>query len=420
MLGSVTMTLSHHFVDPSTELAVLAAIGENTDRYFQIADYLSPEAFTTENGEIYSQLIKDISENNTPIKIANKPSEDLERDAKGLADLFKKRLLTSELEPVLAALTKDIPAESILERLENSVSKVNQAIVEQRTGQLHSASECVADIFKLISEAYNRRQEKDHSPRGIPTGFKMFDYYLSGLQKGIHLLSAEPGKGKSTLALNIALNAAKFDYQCLFLSFEESIENLMTKALCSQTRIDLKKLTDGFIPPIAFKQKASGMSYLSNLYFLEGTPKTSIPQVKAKALQIMNRHKNDRLLIVVDYLQKWASMIPSNRDYRLVVSQLSGELRDLSKRLQSPLLAIVSQNRTERGQAKMSSMKESGDLEYDADSIWIITDNDNGSASKPARSLDLNIIKNRYGDQGKVPLLFQPQFGLFTEEARDY
>lgn len=412
------MDLSSHFVNPSIELAVLSAISSRPKEYFQVADYLSPDLFSLENRKVFETITKAISEQKAPPEVQNTPSRDLERDARHLADLYKKRLIASELSSILPQLTTGPSAEKILESLEKSISKINHAIVEQRTGQLYSATQCLPDLLATIQEAYKRRQKRDAGPKGIPTGLKLLDYHLSGLQKGIHLLSAEPGKGKSTFALNIAINAARRGFQSLFLSFEESLENLVQKSVCSQTRTDLKKLSDGHISPEKFSNDISGMTYLENLYFLEGSPKTSIAQVKAKALQIMNNHKTDRIVVIVDYLQKWASMIPSSRDYRLIVSQLSGELRDLSKRLNSPLLAIVSQNRTERGQAKMSSMKESGDLEYDADSIWIITDDEANPAKEPARSLELNIIKNRFGSQDKVGLLFEPQFGLFSQKGR--
>jgi replicative DNA helicase len=189
--------------------------------------------------------------------------------------------------------------------------------------------------------------------------------------------------------------------------------------VASQCKVDIKKMVDGHISPVDLLDKVQELNYLHRVHILEGDPKTTVSHLKAKALQVMNKDKTKRVLIVVDYLQKWASMRPSNKEYRLVVSELSGELRDLSKRLEAPLLAIVSQNRAERGQAKMSSLKETGDLEYDADSIWILTSNSNCDSAGAARSLHLNIVKNRYGDQGKIDVLFQPQFALFTEQARE-
>lgn len=65
----------------------------------------------------------------------------------------------------------------------------------------------------------------------------------------------------------------------------------------------------------------------------------------------------------------------------------------------------------------MTSLKESGELEYSADSIWFLSE-ENGGGAGPVRDLVLTVAKNRYGDKGKVALGFKPAVGTFAETAR--
>jgi replicative DNA helicase len=99
-----------------------------------------------------------------------------------------------------------------------------------------------------------------------------------------------------------------------------------------------------------------------------------------------------------------------------VVSGLVSELRDLALRLDSPVLVISSQNRPGQGSASLVSLKESGDLEYSADTAMFLVEADKRTVAAPSRAVDLVIEKNRYGDKGRIELIFKPQLGQFREE----
>jgi len=101
----------------------------------------------------------------------------------------------------------------------------------------------------------------------------------------------------------------------------------------------------------------------------------------------------------------------------------SAELRELSSRLRSPVVALASQNRAEgdydgrKGSASLSSLKESGDLEYGADVVLFLTPAKERHAVAPARAVDLTIGKNRNGDTGRVELIFRPDIATLREVA---
>jgi replicative DNA helicase len=141
----------------------------------------------------------------------------------------------------------------------------------------------------------------------------------------------------------------------------------------------------------------------------------------------MNRHKADKCLVIVDYLQLWAKASEELRGFQSVrerVEALGSQLRELATRLHSPVLALASQNRAQgdygggKGAANLDSLKESGDLEYTADAVLFLTQAKERQATPPARAVDLTLAKNRNGDIGKVELIFRPDIGDFREVAR--
>ena len=164
---------------------------------------------------------------------------------------------------------------------------------------------------------------------------------------------------------------------------------------------------------------------LARFALLEGALALTVKDVRARALQIIKAHKAQRCLIVFDYLQRAAH----NSGYdqlRHNVSKLTGELRELSSRLKSPVLALASQNRAAGdygtknsksggGSASLDSLKESGDLEYSADVVLFLTKDQDRKANEPLRAVKLTVAKNRFGALGSVSLMFRADHGVLSE-----
>jgi replicative DNA helicase len=230
---------------------------------------------------------------------------------------------------------------------------------------------------------------------------------------GEHALSADPGQGKTALTLQIATANAQAGTPVLVVSFEEPLVRLALKALCARGGLEAKRYLDGFGNPADLESLAArSEASLAPLYLMQGSARLAPIQVKAAARQLMRQFQQPRCLIIIDYLQSWAATRQSGKDFRLVVSGLMSELRDLALQLDSPVLVICSQNRQGQGSAQLTSLKESGDLEYAADTVMFLVKTDKRTPVPPARALDLVVRKNRFGDQG----IFFPAFGTFREE----
>lgn len=423
-------SIADAFKDEEAERGLLAAIAANPEIYFRVIDMAPPEVWT-EHAAAFEAMVAAIEKGEPVTNPGWEPVSDPEAAARKLANLYQKRLLASLLEGVSDQLhNTEEPAANLIAELENGVSSIHQAIRELRAGQTIALPDLFGEVMKQVAARYEATRGGEEAA-GLPTGIKLLDKQLGGLQKGIHLMAAEPGQGKTTFALQIARTVAAAGFPVLFLSFEESLDRLALKALCSAAGLPLARFTNGYGRPEELRPAMEEYGpQLANLHLVEGTGRLTIGQVKAKALQLMAKTGKNRCLILVDYLQVWANRIDPEtlaeteadrrmfKDFRFVVGRLAGQLRELAMRLDSPMIVISSQNRTGQGTGSLASLKESGDLEYGADSVWFLRTPEDRIGEGTTRAVDLYIAKNRYGDKGTVKLIFRPDFGRFAEVAR--
>jgi replicative DNA helicase len=336
-----------------------------------------------------------------------------------LAELYQKRLLAELAQTFLGDLRSETSSDGLITSLEQNLARVQQTVKELEAGRVLSLSELYPLVIEDIAERWQAVKEKGKAAVGLPTGFPLLDRLLGGVQPGVHLLAAEPGQGKTTLLVQIGAHVAKTGIPVLLVSFEEALIRLALKCLCQQARVPMKKFADGYGSPQELEKavKKEGDGWWDYFCLLEGSSKVTARHIKAKALQLMAHHKSDQCLIMVDYLQRWAAANKEFCDFRHIVSGLVTELRELALRLACPVMVVSSQNRPGQGTSSLTSLKESGDLEYAADTALFLVENKDRMAKPPCRAVDLKIEKNRYGDKGSVRLVFNPEIGFFCEDT---
>ena len=427
--------LADRFRDHDLERAVLAAVARDPKLYWVLLDSLHAEGVFAHEGEAW-QRVRAAAENDAPRDVIGDalaaewtPSVKPEEDAEKLADLHLRRLLAEAQERQAAGLNDfDVPARDLAQRLEEEALNAQKAIRDLSGGRLQLASALALDVVADARMRYEARKDTGKPVMGIKTGIGRLDEITGGLEEGLYLLGAAPGFGKTTLATQISGAVAGAGDPVVYVSFENSAANLVSKMLCARAGLNSRDVRRGYADPDRLARAAVELApVLERIAVVEGTGRLTVAEVRGRALQMMHRAGGDECLVVVDYLQLWAKASAELRGMisaRERVEALAGELRGLATRLKSPVLAIVSQNRAQgdygangKGAPTLDSLKESGDLEYAADVVMFLHPAKDRAAVEPTRAVDLTVAKNRNGEQGKVELTFRADTGVMRESA---
>ena len=231
-------------------------------------------------------------------------------------------------------------------------------------------------LKEILAQSFERLEEfmkRGSHLRGVSTGYVDLDNKLAGMQdSNLLILAARPGIGKTTLALNISLNAAvKNKIAVGFFSLEMSKEELVDRLLVGQADIDAWRLKTGKLSDDDYKKLTEAMGDLSEApIYIDDTPGLSVLEMRTKARKL--KIEKDIKFLVVDYLQ--LADAGKRFDSRVnEVSFVSQNLKNLARELHIPVLAISQLSRAveQRGTKKpqLSDLRESGCLSGDAELI---------------------------------------------------
>ena len=261
-------------------------------------------------------------------------------------------------------------------------------------------------------------------PAGMPimTGFPDLDEYLGGLQRAdMIILGARPSMGKSSLALNMAVNAAKAGQTCGIFSLEMTREQLAMRVLSSEANIDSHRLRLGLYTHNEESRIIDAIGMLSDLpVFIDDTPYQGMVEMRGKARRLALEKGLD--LLVVDYLQlvqgkqRWGQ---SNRVQE--TTEISRELKGLAGDLKVAVIACSQLNRMvenrPNNRPRLSDLRDSGSIEQDADVVMFIHREDvyvteeewnqlHPGQEYPKNMAEIIIAKHRKGPTGSVRLEF--------------
>ena len=253
---------------------------------------------------------------------------------------------------------------------------------------------------------------------GLPTGISMLDQYIGGLNKSdLILLGARPGMGKTAIALNMAMSAAKKSGKpVVIFQLEMSRTQLATRLLSTEGFIDSKKLRMGSLNDDDWQKMAEATETLNKLNILiDENSGITVPEMKAKC-----RRVNNLGLIVIDYLQLMHA--PKHTDNRVQeVAEISRSLKIMAKDLNVPVLCCCQLSRGPEGRQDkrpmLSDLRESGSIEQDADIVlFIYRDDYYKTESENHNAAELIVAKNRHGETGKIDLQWMGQFTAFMPQ----
>jgi len=415
--------LQQMLTNPHLERGLLAAFAEDPDLLWEWADRLPVAAFSDEDLQaVYTQQQEAAAANRRLPRPAGDlaATSDPDGTAEELLALYQRRRLTALCQSTLQRVRDVKDVGDLLAALAGDL-----ADLEAERGQLLAAALTpVKDLLPSLwadLEARAAAAAEGTGLPGIPTGFRHLDNLTNGLEPGLYLLAGPPKSGKTTLANQIAYHVAREGWPVVYVSFENDPLDLLLKQLCRLAGQSLLQAQKGKAEGQELKAAADRLTREVGdlLYYFAGGSETTPPKVRARVKQALAQHGAARGLVVIDYLQKMA-LVKQVGDMRDCVNRLSLQLRDLAREVDSPLLAVAALSREGYGpgrKANVASLKESGNLEYDADAVWLLEpgEDQTGGGVIP---VTLTVAAARRSPTGTIDLMLKRSCGLFTEKAK--
>jgi replicative DNA helicase len=346
--------------------------------------------------------------------------------AREVRDCWLRRELIAFGESVVATATAGgvdgaAQIESASERLYRLAS-VNEA-----AGGPKHVAEIVPDVLRSIEAAYTRK-----AMSGLPTGLHALDVMIGGLNPSdLIVVAGRPGMGKSALVSCIAMAVARGGVAVDIYSLEMSGEQVVHRMLADVSGVATEAARKGELFDQSLEAIVAAAPVVAGLpIYVDDQPALSISTLRLRAIR--GKRVRQTGLVIVDYLQL-ATASSQNRAQE--VGQITGGLKALAKELGVPVVGLAQLSRKVEDRAdrrpQMSDLRESGQIEQDADVILFLYREEVYIAQERPKSGDLAawiarrdeaegraeiiIGKNRHGRIGTVPVAFDKNLTRFHD-----
>lgn len=474
--SSLSYRLPPHNLE--VEQALLGAMLVNNETAEQVREFLDPDHFHEPvHGRIYEMILRLIDRDHTADPIKLRPFFDKDEALKDLGggaylarlaasaatiinavdygrtlhDLALRRALISVgNEMVVTAYDADLDhsGSSQLEEAESRLFDLAQ------TGKTDSTYTPFRTAIYQALEAAEAAYKDPDKISGISTGLAALNAQIGGMHPtDLIILAGRPAMGKTSLATNIAFNAAmrwlddreegndmtkSRGAAVAFFSLEMSADQLAARIVADRANVKSEEMRRGRLTDVQFESLARAVREIEDLpLFIDDTAALSIAGLYTRARRLKRLHNIG--LVIVDYLQLLSgSTRTENRVQE--ISEITRGLKALAKKLEVPVLALSQLSRTvesrENKRPQLSDLRESGSIEQDADIVMFVYRDeyykeqqkpDEGDEKKFSEWVDsverargtaeVIVGKQRHGPTGTVHLRFNKETTRFTDVA---
>lgn len=348
-------------------------------------------------------------------------NEGLSSNQDAYIDILKEKSILRSLaefsdEIKALSLEDKSPAKNVLEKAEKELFEISQ-------GGLRNSLTALEDIMSETVQTIMKRVQNRGELSGVTTGFTDLNSLLGGFQKSdLVLLAARPSMGKTALAVNLAVNAAKAGKKVAMFSLEMSKTQIGQRILAAFAQMNLSSLFKGELEGTDLVNLITASNELSNYNLhIDDTAAISLIELKAKLRRLKMEEGLD--LVVIDYLQL---MTTGERIENRVqeISQISRGLKAIAKELDVPVLALSQLSRALEQRPdkrpKLSDLRESGAIEQDADIVmFLYRDYVYNKETENPNLAEVIVSKHRNGPIGVVNLIWKDEYTRFFDVSKN-
>ena len=434
------------------EETVLGALMLEKDSIIAVQEYITADAFYTEEHRLIYKAIESLSAELKPIDLytvterlkARKElkkvggaaylaqltqkvgsAANIEFHAKIIAQKYVQReLIRSATEIQRRSYDEDQDVTDLIGFAESEIFKVAEGHVKR---SVQNAKDILAKALAQIEQA----SKNTSAFNGVPSGFMAIDRVTLGWQPSdLIIIAARPSMGKTAFVLSMARNMA-IDHEApvAFFSLEMSAVQLMMRLIVAETGLSGTDIKSGRLTPEQWRHLESATKPLGTApLYIDDTPALSVFEFRSKARRLKIHH--DIKIIVIDYLQLMTGNQDSKGNREQEVAFISRTLKAIAKELDIPIIALSQLNRSTetRGGSKrpqLSDLRESGAIEQDADIVAFIHRpeyygiNTDENDMPTAGMAEIIIAKHRNGAVTDVKLRFLKDQARFADMDAD-
>jgi replicative DNA helicase len=424
-----------------SERALLGALLLKPDSIHDVGDIVRPESFYAEKHRIIFEAMRELSERSEPIDLLSLGER---LSDKSLLERIGGRAYLSDLvnsAPApgnFAHYAELVARKHVMRSLIDVAGEINESCYDESHDVSHLLDHAEKSIMAIGNAAAVHKfipiQEKlegaweriesmsknEGGIRGVPTGFPELDNLLSGLHPSdLVILAARPSVGKTSLALDIARNAAvRHQVPVGIFSLEMSSEQLVDRMLSAESYVNSWKLrTGGVNTEEDFARIRDALESLSKApIYIDDTPGVNILGMRAVARRL--KRERGIGLIIVDYLQLMSPTSTKSSDSMVQqVTEISRSLKALAREIEVPVLALSQLSRAVEqrgGKPRLSDLRDSGSIEQDADVVMFIHREDKRDPNSERTNIaEILVEKHRNGPTGHTELYFDDKRSTF-------
>ena len=285
-----------------------------------------------------------------------------------------------------------------------AISNLIQALAQSASSAVVKQPLSLDAIMIMATKRIESKMSGEQETTGIPTGFSDFDSEIGGIQKGeLMVIAARPSEGKSALLATIAINAAKLGRTALIVNAEMELIEVGTRLLAGESKVANIRLRRGQVEgnEIAAITSASGRLGKLPVYIYDDT-RWDVITTQIRALK---RTTPALAIVLIDYIQRIKSEGTKEERRYEMLGRITKDAKDLAGELGIAVVIAAQLNRNnerENTRPTLISIRESGDIEQDADIVAFLHRFDKKNPNK----VFLLIEKNRNGPKQDIPLRY--------------